>query len=64
MCHSVNIKGAKSWKDFEDATNELCAKVRQISPGIIVEQKQARVALTKSSFHLVSDTQGDQEVLP
>jgi len=52
MCHSVNIKGAKSWKDFEDATNELCAKVREISPGIIVEQKQARVALTKSSFHL------------
>lgn len=52
VSYSVNVKGAKSWVEFEEATQQLCERVEELSPGISIEKKQARVALTKSSFHL------------
>mmetsp|Transcript_9835 Transcript_9835/g.24265 ORF Transcript_9835/g.24265 Transcript_9835/m.24265 type:complete len:385 (+) Transcript_9835:40-1194(+) len=52
VSHSVNVKGAKSWIEFEEATDELVQAVQRITPSLTLRKNQARVALTKSSFHL------------
>eukprot|EP00960_Hanusia_phi_P037697 753067-Hanusia_phi.AAC.11 len=50
--HSVNVKGAKSWSEFQEAVTQLVQAVRELVPDVDIKQNQARVALTKSSFHI------------
>uniref|UniRef100_A0A7S4K9W9 Uncharacterized protein n=1 Tax=Guillardia theta TaxID=55529 RepID=A0A7S4K9W9_GUITH len=50
--HSVNVKGAKSWSEFQEAVTQLVSAVRELVPDVEIKQNQARVALTKSSFHI------------
>jgi len=52
VSHCVNVKGAKSWQEFEEATKQLCEAVEKLTPTVKICQVQQRVALTKSSFHI------------
>jgi hypothetical protein len=45
-------QGAKSWGEFEEAMGHFITLLKDTSPELQVEQKAARVALTKSSFRI------------
>jgi hypothetical protein len=45
-------QGAKSWGEFEEAMAHFITRLKDTSPELQVEQKAARVALTKSSFRI------------
>ena len=45
-------QGAKSWGEFEEAMGHFITRLKDTSPELLVEQKAARVALTKSSFRI------------
>lgn len=64
VSHSVNVKGAKSWEEFEAAVNQLIEVTEATSPGTKICKAQERVALTKSSFHIGHAIDLSQLVVP